>query len=227
MSFPEVFADNIEIDTFDTAKGPLSVYFPGHGTLMFDVDGYIIHVDPVASEADYKNLPKADLVLITHEHFDHLDGRAVRAVSSAGTVIIANSASAPTLAGSIVMENGDSREVDGIVVYAVPAYNTTRGRTKYHPEGRDNGYILDMDGFRVYIAGDTENIPEMNAIKDIDIAFLPVNQPYTMTSEQAAAAAEIIKPKVLYPYHYWNTDVERIETALSGRGIDVRIRSME
>ena len=227
MSFTSAFADDTETDTFDTEKGPLTIYFLGHGTLMFDLNGYIIHVDPVSAEADYKNLPNADLVLITHEHPDHLDKKALKVVATDDTTIITNSASGKKVSGSVIMENGDSREVDGIIVYAVPAYNTTRGRAKFHPKGRDNGYILDMDGFRVYIAGDTEDIPEMNTIKDIDIAFLPVNQPYTMTPEQAVTAAEIIKPKVLYPYHYGNTNVERIETALSGKGIDVRIRGME
>jgi L-ascorbate metabolism protein UlaG (beta-lactamase superfamily) len=114
-----------------------------------------------------------------------------------------------------------------IKVEAVPAYNTTQGRTQFHPKGRDNGYILTIDGLRIYIAGDTEDIPKMKDIKDIDIAFLPCNQPYTMTPEQLIKAARTIKPKVLFPYHYGQTDVSGIPGQLKGDGIDVRIRHYE
>ena len=125
------------------------------------------------------------------------------------------------------MTNGQTEVIDGIKVEAVPAYNTSEGRTQFHPKGRDNGYILTIDGLRVYIAGDTEDIPEMAAFKDIDVAFLPCNQPYTMTTEQLVKAAKTIKPKVLFPYHYGQTDVTTIPSQLASEGIDVRIRHYE
>ena len=127
-----------------------------------------------------------------------------------------------------VMVNGDKIQIaDDFTVEAVPAYNTSEGRTQFHPKGRDNGYILAIDGLRIYIAGDTEDIPEMSAIKDIDIAFLPCNQPYTMTTEQLVKAAKTVKPKVLFPYHYGQTDVKGIPSQLKDCGIDVRIRHYE
>ena len=126
------------------------------------------------------------------------------------------------------MSNGDSSQITvDIKVEAVPAYNTTEGHQQFHPKGRDNGYILTIDGLRIYIAGDTEDIPEMSEIKDIDIAFLPCNQPYTMTVDQLVRAAKIIRPKVLFPYHYSNTDVSDLPNRLKKEGIEVRIRHYE
>ena len=126
------------------------------------------------------------------------------------------------------MRNGDKVQFSkDISIEAVPAYNTTPGREQFHPKGRDNGYILTLDGLRIYIAGDTEDIPEMEDIKDIDIAFLPCNQPYTMTTDQVVKAAKIIKPKVLYPYHYNDTPVHKISMQLVGSGIKVLIRDYQ
>ena len=127
-----------------------------------------------------------------------------------------------------IMANGDQLQIaDDIKVEAVPAYNYSEGRTQFHPKGRDNGYILTVDGLRIYIAGDTEDIPEMASVKDIDIAFLPCNQPYTMTTEQLVKAAKTIKPKVLFPYHYGQTDVTNVPSQLQADGINVRIRHYE
>jgi L-ascorbate metabolism protein UlaG (beta-lactamase superfamily) len=127
-----------------------------------------------------------------------------------------------------VMKNGDKLQLtDDFTIEAVPAYNYTEGHTQFHPKGRDNGYILTIDGLRIYIAGDTEDIPEMTAIKDIDVAFLPCNQPYTMTPEQLVKAAKIIKPKVVFPYHYGQTDVSALPEILKAAGIEVRIRHYE
>ena len=126
-----------------------------------------------------------------------------------------------------VLYNNQSATLGAVEVEAVPAYNTTEGRTQFHPKGRDNGYILTLDGLRIYIAGDTEDIPEMQDIKDIDIAFLPCNQPYTMKPEQLVKAAKTVKPKVLFPYHYGQTDLSSIPEQLKGEGIDVRIRHYE
>ncbi len=223
-----VQGQKFEHDSFDTGKGKLTLYFIKHGTLMFDFNGYIIHIDPVGQYADYTKLPKADLILITHEHGDHLDSKAIAAIRKQGTKLIVNISVYDQIKEGDLMKNGDERVVDGITIKAVPAYNTTEGRTQFHPKGRGNGYILQLGNQRVYVAGDTEDIPEMAQLKNIDIAFLPVNLPYTMTPEQAANAAKSFKPKVLYPYHYGETDIQQLKTLLeSEKEIDVRIRQLQ
>ncbi len=219
---------NFEHDSFDTGKGKLDLYFIKHGTLMFDFNGYIIHIDPVGQYADYDKLPKADLILITHEHGDHLDPKAIAAIQKQSTKLIVNGSVYEQIKEGTVMKNGEEQTVDGIKISAVPAYNTTEGRTQFHPKGKGNGYILQLGNKRVYVAGDTENIPEMVRLKDIDIAFLPVNQPYTMTPEQAARAAMLFQPKILYPYHYGETDIQTLKPLLQNeKGVDVRIRQLQ
>jgi L-ascorbate metabolism protein UlaG (beta-lactamase superfamily) len=172
-------------------------------------------------------MPKADYLLVTHEHGDHYDAATIKLLSKESTQLIMNKRCAEMYGAGKVMTNGQTDVFDGIKVEAVPAYNISEGRTQFHPKGRDNGYILTLDGLRVYIAGDTEDIPEMADVKDIDIAFLPCNQPYTMTTAQLVKAAKTIKPKVLFPYHYGQTDVTTIPSQLQGEGIDVRIRHYE
>jgi L-ascorbate metabolism protein UlaG (beta-lactamase superfamily) len=216
-----------QMDLFPLKGGNLRITFIGHGSLMLDWNGWIIHVDPVGQYADYRALPKADLVLITHEHSDHLDSNAVAQISKQGTVIVANAASARQIKGAQALGNGGQTKMHGLAIEAVPAYNTTPGRTQYHPKGRDNGYVLAFPGLRVYIAGDTENIPEMSSLSNIDVAFLPMNQPYTMTPQQAAAAALSFRPKILYPYHYGDTDPQKLAAALKDSpGIEVRVRDL-
>ncbi len=218
-------------DTFKTPGGKEVVITAiKHASLRIQFNGLEIQVDPVGAKCapatDYAAFPKADIILVTHEHFDHFDGDAIAALRKEGTVIIANPNVRKLLGFGEALANGDSRKLDnGVALDAVPAYNTTPGRDKFHPKGRDNGYILTLDGLRIYIAGDTEDIPEMAAIKDIDIAFLPCNQPYTMTPEQVAKAAKTIKPRVLFPYHYSETPVKKVADLLTGSGIDVRIRN--
>ncbi|WP_165154094.1 MBL fold metallo-hydrolase [Parabacteroides sp. ZJ-118] len=221
-------AGNFASDSFKTRSGKeLTITFIKHGSLMLTYDNRSIQVDPVSEYADYTAFPKADLILITHEHGDHLDPKAIQAVEKEGTEIIANENSQKKLGKGKVLRNGDTdTSVGAVTIEAVPAYNSTPGRDKYHPRHRDNGYVLTFDGLRVYIAGDTETIPEMKELKEIDIAFLPVNQPYTMTVAQAAQAARMFSPKILYPYHYGNTKVEELKEALKGSGIDVRIREL-
>ena len=218
-------------DIFTTPNGKEVVITAiKHASLRIQFDGLEIQVDPVGAKCapatDYSAFPKADLVLVTHEHFDHFDRDAIAALQKEGSQIITNPNVRKMLGAGIALANGDSRKLDnGIVLDAVPAYNTTPGRDKFHPKGRDNGYILTLDGLRIYIAGDTEDIPEMAKLKDIDVAFLPCNQPYTMTPEQAAKAAKTIKPKVLFPYHYSESPVQKVADLLAGSGIDVRIRN--
>lgn len=222
-------ASNFASDSFKTKSGKeLTITFIKHGSLMLTYDNHSIQVDPVSEYADYTTFPKADIILITHEHGDHLDPKAIQAVEKNSTEIIANENSQKKLGKGKVLKNGDTdTSISYMKIEAVPAYNTTPGRDKYHSRHRDNGYILTFDGLRVYIAGDTENIPEMKDLKDIDIAFLPINQPYTMTVPQAAKAARMFSPKILYPYHYGDTKIGELKDALKGSGIDVRIRELQ
>ncbi|MBR4369249.1 MAG: MBL fold metallo-hydrolase [Prevotella sp.] len=202
-----------------------------HASIRIEYDGKEIVIDPVTKlgnkTIDYTTMPKADYLFVTHEHFDHFDKEAIKQLTGEKTQLITNKRCADMLGYGQIMVNRQSSTLNDITVEAVPAYNTTEGHLQFHPKGRDNGYILTIDGLRVYIAGDTEDIPEMAEIKDIDIAFLPCNQPYTMTPEQLIKAARMIKPKVLFPYHYGQTDVTGIPSQLQGDGIDVRIRHYE
>ena len=184
---------------------------------MLKFGGKVIHVDPFSKLADYATLPKADLVFITHEHQDHLDPVALKQVTTAKTVVVLTAKSAEKASGGIIMKNGDVRTIEGINVEAVPAYNLVHKRDNgqpYHPKGVGNGYVLTFGDKRLYIAGDTENVPEMRRLKRIDIAFLPMNLPFTMTPEMVADAARSFRPKVLYPYHYGETDTALIVALL-------------
>ncbi|MBQ6011251.1 MAG: MBL fold metallo-hydrolase [Kiritimatiellae bacterium] len=225
-------AGNYQTDTFKT-KGGKEVVITAikHASLRIQYDGLEIQVDPVAEFApatDYSKFPKADVILVTHEHFDHFDRDTIATLRKDGTQIIANPAVQKMLGFGTALANDESHALaKGIALDAVPAYNTTPGHTQFHPKGRDNGYVLTIDGLRIYIAGDTEDIPEMAKLKDIDVAFLPCNQPYTMTPEQVAKAARTIKPKVLFPYHYSQTPVKRVAELLADTSIDVRIRNYQ
>lgn len=220
-----------EKDVIETSAGELTMTFVGHGTLMFAFDGKIIHVDPVSREADYGEMPKADVILITHQHFDHLDAEAVAKVRKDDTVIVLTAACAKAVTGGAVMTNGDVRTVDGMKIEAVPAYNIVHKRASgelFHPRGVGNGYVVTFGDKRVYVAGDTENVPEMKGLAEIDLAFLPMNLPYTMTPEMVADAAKAFQPKILYPYHFGKTDTSKLVELLAGeKGIEVRIRNME
>jgi L-ascorbate metabolism protein UlaG (beta-lactamase superfamily) len=220
---------SFEKDLFDVNGTSLELWFIGHGTLMFKYGDKVIHIDPVSNEADYSQLPDADLILITHEHGDHLDPAAVSEIYGANTVLICNESSSSGLQDCIVMGNGDRKKVDDIIIEAVPAYNIKHERSPgnpFHPRGNGNGYILELGNKRIYVAGDTENIPEMSNMGKIDIAFLPMNLPYTMTPEMVAEAAGRIRPEILYPYHFGTTDTGEIVKLLKGSGIDVRIRKL-
>ena len=242
-----VTAESYEVDVFKTKSGK-TVKFHAliHASIRIEYDGRSategdtcsdglkkeIEIDPVTKlrnkMIDYSAMPKADYIFVTHEHGDHFDKEALRLLTDDKTQLVTNKRCAEMLGYGQVMTNGDKMQIaDDFTVEAVPAYNTSEGRTQFHPKGRDNGYILTIDGLRIYIAGDTEDIPEMQDIKDIDIAFLPCNQPYTMTTEQLVKAAKAVKPKVLFPYHYGQTDVKGISSQLKDSGIEVRIRHYE
>lgn len=224
---------NYETDEFKTKSGKtVKMHALMHASIRIEYDGKEIEIDPVTKlgnrTIDYTAMPKANYLFITHEHGDHFDKEAIKILTNEGTQLIMNKRCVEMYGTGEVMANGDKKQIaDDFKVEAVPAYNTTEGRTMFHPQGRDNGYILTIDGLRIYIAGDTEDIPEMADIKDIDIAFLPCNQPYTMTTEQLVKAAKVIKPKVLFPYHYGQTDVKNLSEQLKADGIDVRIRHYE
>ena len=221
--------DDFESDVLRTADGDLRMTFIGHGTLMFSFDGKVMHVDPWTRLADYSKLPKADLILITHEHRDHLDPAAIRVLRKPDTVIICSASCTDAIRDGTSMTNGQSTTALGIGIEAVPAYNVVHKRdtgAPYHPRGVGNGYVFTFGDKRVYVAGDTENTPEMKSLKDIDVAFLPMNLPYTMTPEMAADAARAFKPKILYPYHYGETDPEKLVALLKDTGIEVRIRAL-
>ena len=219
---------NFETDVIETPKGKLTLHFIGHGTLMLDFNGTIIHIDPWSKLADYTKLPKADFILVTHHHGDHLDSAAIASITKKNSQLIVSKPVFESLKSGIVLNNGDIKTLAGITIEATPAYNSTPGRDKFHPKGRDNGYVITMANKRVYIAGDTENIPEMAALKNIDIAFLPMNQPYTMLPEQVVASVEMFNPKILYPYHYGETDLTKLtELMAKYPNTEVRIRKME
>jgi L-ascorbate metabolism protein UlaG (beta-lactamase superfamily) len=219
-----------ETDVIHTSAGDLRIAFLGHASLWFSFGGKEIYADPFGEAAEYSKLPKADLILITHEHFDHSDPQAIAAVRTDKTQAVMTAACARTLAGGIVMQNGDSRDICGLTIEAVPAYNALHKRENgkpFHPPGEGNGYVVTFGGNRVYIAGDTENIPEMKNLRNIDIAFLPVNVPYTMTVEMAADAVKAFRPRILYPYHFSQTDLSRLTALLKDeKGTEIRIRRM-
>jgi L-ascorbate metabolism protein UlaG (beta-lactamase superfamily) len=223
--------ESFQSDTYQTGNRTLEITFIGHGTLMLTWGEVVVHVDPVGREADYTKLPEADLIVVTHEHGDHLDADVIQTISKEGTKLVYTALCAEKVPGGTVMANDDRREECGIGVEAVPAYNLVhmrRGGTPYHPKGNGNGYVLTFGDLRVYVAGDTENTPEMKALEDIDIAFLPMNLPYTMTPEMVADAARAFRPRILYPYHYGNTDPEELVRLLQNApDIEVRIRDLK
>lgn len=233
--------------------GDLKIVFFGHGSIAFEYDGKHIYVDPVSDFADYSTLPKADLVLVGHEHGDHLDPKAIDALSTDETFIIGNGTAIEALGRGTVLEHGEptqirkmnmkdaynsyeGAEAPGIMiceaVEAVPAYNTSPDKLNFHPKARlHNGYLLTFGGTTVYVAGDTEDTPDMLALEGVDIAFLPVNLPYTMTEEQAARAVRAIAPEIFYPYHYGGTDrktdLGKLADLLEGSGVEMRVRPLE
>ncbi len=230
LAAPLHAGQSFEQDVIKTSAGNLEITFLGHASLMLAFNGKVIHVDPFGRVADYASLPKADLVLITHEHQDHLDPAAIERIRTRNTAILLTAECAKKFSGGRVMKNGDKATILGVGIEAVPAYNLVHKRDNgqfFHPNGQGNGYVLTFGTTRIYIAGDTENTPEMKALQGIDVAFLPMNLPYTMTPEMVADAARVFKPRILYPYHTGDTDVSRLVALLKNeKGIEVRVRKM-
>ncbi len=223
--------EQFEKDVIKTSVGDLTITFIGHGSLLLNFDSKNIYIDPFGKLADYSEMPKADLVLVTHEHFDHLDADALASIRSEQTEVVITEKCMAKVPKGIVMKNNDSKTIQGITVEAMPAYNVAHKRDNgepFHSKGNGNGYVLTLGDKRIYIAGDTENILEMKDLKNIDIAFLPMNLPYTMTLEMAADAAKMFNPKILYPYHFGETDAGKLVELLKDTpDIEVRIRKMK
>ncbi|MEW6507089.1 MAG: MBL fold metallo-hydrolase [Bacteroidota bacterium] len=222
--------NSFEQDIIKTKSGDLKITFIGHGTLMFEFNNLVIHIDPVGRYADYSQLPKADLILITHQHGDHLDSLAIETIRKRNTVLYCNPASHAKASFGLVIENGEEAEFRGIKIEAVPAYNIVNKRQNglpFHPKGEGNGYVLTISDKKIYIAGDTENVPEMKNLVNIDVAFLPMNLPYTMTPQMVADAVHMFNPKILYPYHFGNSNVNELVSLLQTmESCEVRIRKM-
>lgn len=221
---------SFQSDTVKTSDGDLVMTFIGHGTLMFKFKDLIVHVDPVSREADYEKLPKADIILVTHEHGDHLDADAIARLKKEDTAILITQKCKDQGQEGVVMRIGERKTLKSLSIEAMPAYNIVHKRQNgqpFHPKGNGNGYIIQFGDKRVYVAGDTENIPEMKKLSQIDIAFLPMNLPYTMSPEMVADAARAFKPGILYPYHYGNTDPQKlVELLKDAKEIKVRIRDL-
>ncbi len=215
-----LFAQNYDKQIFPTGKGDLTIVPIGHPSIMFVWNNLTIHVDPVLREADYLRFPDADVILLTHHHGDHTDKEAVSMLYTDTTRVILTEQSLEKLAEldldhTEVLHYWDSTSFKGLGVEAVPAYNIQHKRSNgepYHLRGVGNGYVLTFEDFKVLIGGDTEDIPEYEKLRDyhIDAAFLPMNVPYTMTPRMVAHAASMIRPKILYPYHYGNTNTDEL-----------------
>lgn len=219
-----------EEDIIKTNTGDLKITCIGHGTLMFTFQGKTIHIDPWSDQADYSKMSQADVILITHDHSDHFDPKAIKSLRKNTTILIAPEKCASKMAHTVIMRNGDVKTFDALKVEAVPAYNLLHKRpdgVPFHPKSDGNGYVLTLGDKRVYVAGDTENIPAMQSLKLIDVAFLPMNLPYTMTPVMVAEAAKAFRPAILYPYHYGQTDPNQlVELLKDSTDIEVRIRSL-
>jgi L-ascorbate metabolism protein UlaG (beta-lactamase superfamily) len=213
-------------DEFPTAEGPVRITPVRHASLMLEGGGQVVHVDPW-SQGNYEGLPQADFILITDNHGDHLDAATVDKLKKARTPVVGPEVVTAKIPGAVLIRAGQTKTFGKWTVEAMPAYNLKRGPSEgklFHEKGRGVGYVLTFGGKRIYISGDTEGIPEMKALRDIDVAFVCMNLPYTMPPEEAAEAVRAFRPKVVYPYHYRGSDLLLFEKGLAGTGIEVRNR---
>jgi L-ascorbate metabolism protein UlaG (beta-lactamase superfamily) len=216
-------------DTLQAKGGPITIQPITHAALQLKYGNQVITVDPTPMGGDYATLPKGDIILITDIHGDHLDAATIAKASKADTTVVVPQAVETQLKKSTdtVINNGETKTIKGVKIEAVPMYNLQRGPAAgqlFHTKGRGNGYIVTLGDKRIYIAGDTECTPEMKALKDIDVAFVPMNLPYTMPPSEAADCVKAFKPKVVYPYHYMGSDLKQFQDALKGTSTEVRIR---
>ena len=204
-------ADSHSSDVFKTTAGDITVHPVDHASFVMETPVGTIYSDPVGDAASYADFPRPDLILVTHEHGDHYNAETLAALVGEDTKLITNPAVYGMLpdalkANATQVANGEETTFKALGISAIPAYNTTEGKQKFHPKGRDNGYVLGFDGFRVYISGDTEDIPEMRALEGVDLAFVCMNLPFTMDVKAAASAVAEFKPKYVYPYHFRGRD---------------------
>jgi L-ascorbate metabolism protein UlaG (beta-lactamase superfamily) len=212
-------------DEFPSAAGPIRITPIQHASVLVQAGGKALFLDPAMG--NYDSLPKADFILLTDIHGDHLAPTVIDKIKTPSTRFMGAKAVADKLAGVTPIGYGETKTLGPFTVEAIPAYNLTRGPkpgSLYHDKGRGNGYIVTFGGTRIYFSGDTEGIPEMKALKNIDVAFVCMNLPYTMTAEEAAEAVKAFHPRVVYPYHYRGQDTNAFAKALAGAGIDVRLR---
>jgi L-ascorbate metabolism protein UlaG (beta-lactamase superfamily) len=241
MTMPVAFGaaaapSNRQADVVKTSKGELRVTPLYHGSVMLEFGGKVIHIDPW-SMGDYTGLPPADLIVITHTHADHLDRTMVDMLKKPETIIVGPPAVIDTLncapmCGVVeTVSDSERKTVMGIDFEGVPMYNLVQGSAPgkpYHHKGIGSGYILAFGDTRIYFSGDTECTPEMKALKNINVAFLAMNPPRTMSTSEAAACAAAFKPKIVYPYHYRGSKTQEFADALKGSpGIEVRLRKLE
>jgi L-ascorbate metabolism protein UlaG (beta-lactamase superfamily) len=212
------------------AGGDITLHPINHATLTLEWNGKTVYVDPVGDAAAFASAPGPDLIVITHIHGDHFSGATLTKVAVAKTKLLVPPSVAEKMpealkAQTTALTNGETVTVAGIEVEAVPAYNLTPARANFHPKGRDNGYVITLGGKRLYFSGDTEDVPEMRALKNIDAAFLAMNLPYTMDVAKAADAVKAFKPAVVYPYHYRGADLQEFKRLVGTEaGVEVRLR---
>ncbi|MBM3774878.1 MAG: MBL fold metallo-hydrolase [Acidobacteria bacterium] len=214
------------VEEIKTKDGALKVTPVRHASVMLEAGGQVVHIDPW-SQGNYEGLPAADLILITDVHGDHMDPKILPKVRKEGTVIVAPEAVAKTVTDATVLRNGEKKKIGKWTIEGVPMYNLKRGPAEgklFHDKGRGNGYVVSYGGKRLYFSGDTEGVPEMRALKNIDVAFVTMNLPYTMPPDEAADAVRAFRPKIVYPYHYRGSDLAVFEKGLAGSGVEVRIR---
>lgn len=214
-----------DTQTFATSVGPVKITPLYHASTLIEAGGKAIYLDP-AKPAKLDGLPKADLILITDIHGDHMDPDSIKAISKADTAIISSPAVAQTVTTAKPLANGAKTTWENWTIEAIPAYNLKRGPAPgklFHDKGRGNGYVLTYGGKQFYFSGDTEGVPEMRALKNIDVAFVCMNLPYTMTPDEAADAVKAFHPKIVIPYHYRGSDLAVFQKGLEGTGIEVRM----
>jgi L-ascorbate metabolism protein UlaG (beta-lactamase superfamily) len=221
-----------QTQTFDSKGGPVKITPIFHATVRIEAGGKVIYIDPT-KPTNFSDAPKADLILITHEHGDHvdMDGSSIKTLSKDGTTVITTATVAKFITQGTVMANGEKKKWDKFTIEAVPAYNLVRGPAAgkfFHPQGTGNGYVITYGGKRFYFSGDTEVTPEMKALKNITVAFVCMNPPRTMGTSEAAACVKDFRPKIVYPYHYRGQNIQEFADALkSTPEVEVRLRKLE
>ncbi|SMQ86169.1 L-ascorbate metabolism protein UlaG, beta-lactamase superfamily [Devosia lucknowensis] len=229
LSTNSIFAQDTPMaDTLATSAGDVTIHPVDHASLVLEWDGKAIYVDPVGGSALYENFPAPSAILITHGHGDHFDVPTLEAIAG-DAVLVTNQDVFDKLpealkANATAMANGDEGTVLDLPIRAIAAHNTTQDRMQYHPVGVGNGYVLTLGDDRIYIAGDTEPTEDMLALQDVSVAFLPMNLPYTMTVEQAVEAINTFKPRIVYPYHYGDSDLSPLETEID-ENVEIRLRN--